>query len=155
MSFYMNDRLLKFKFCVSRPHLTALDTLVSTVEDEAGAQQVRLALHPVALGVQPPLRKQQRRGVPPVVTVGLLAQSTLWIQGRVGTAPVPVEGQRRRAPVHLHAGMEALRHQGPQPRPRVAAPGVRPEGDGEGLGLIHQRRQGLLRIYWREEQMKF
>lgn len=77
LSFDLNDHLLKFKFCVSRPHLTALDTLVGTVEDEAGAQQVRLALHPVALGVQPPLRKQQRRSVPPVVAVGLLAQSTL------------------------------------------------------------------------------
>lgn len=135
------------------PHLTALDTLVSAIEDQTGAQQVRLGFHTLAFSMQASVRKQQSSSVPPVVTIRLLAQSTLCVQGWVA-APVPVEGQRRRAPVHLHAGVEARRHQRPQPRPwpRVAAPGIWPEGDGEGLRLIHQRRQGFLRINWRGEQ---
>lgn len=136
------------------PHLTALDTLVSAVEDQAGAQQLRLGLDIVGFSVQASLGKQQSSGVPPVVTVSLLVQSPVCVQSCVG-APVPVEGHRQWAPVHLHAGMDALVHQGPQPRPLVAAPGIRPEGNSEGLGLIHQRRQGFLRINWRGKQMKF
>lgn len=139
----------------SHPHLTALDTLVSAVEHQTGAQQVRLGLHIVGVCVHASLREQQRSSLPPVVAVRLLAQSPVSVQGRLG-APVPVEGHRRRAPVQLHARMEALLHQlGPQPRPRVAAPIIRPEGNGERLSLIHQRRQGFLRINWRVEQMKF
>ncbi len=133
------------------PHLTALDTLVSTIEDQTGAQQLRLGLHTVAFSVQASLRKQQSSSASPVVTVSLLVQSPVCVQSCLG-APVPVESHRHRAPVNLHAGVEVLLHQGPQPRTRVAAPCIRPEGNSEGLGLIHQRRQGFLRINWREEQ---
>lgn len=131
------------------PHLTALDTLVGPVEDQTGAQQVSGALHPVGLPVEAPVRKEQSSSVPPVLPKGLLTQTPVGVQSWVA-APVSIEGNRPRAPVHLHAGMEALLHQGPQPGPRVATPGVRPEGDGKGLSLIHQRRERFLRIDWRE-----
>lgn len=132
------------------PHLTALDTLVSTVKDETGTQQVGLGLRSVCFPVQASLRKQQSSGVSPVVAVSLLSKNSVRVQGRMG-ALVPVKGHGRRVPVHLHAGVEILLHQGPQRRPRVAAPRVRPEGNGgEGLGLVHQRRQGFLRISWRK-----
>lgn len=132
------------------PHLTALDTFVSFAEHQPGTQQVRLGLHGVGVCVQGPLPEQQRGSVPPVVAVRLFRQSPVCVHARVGAA-VPVEGHRRRAPVQVHAGLEALLHQlGPQPRRRVAAPVIRPEGNGERLALIHQRRQGFLRIDWME-----
>lgn len=103
----------------------------------------------MSFSAQAPVREQQSGGgggVPPVVTVRLLSQNPLGVQARVGGTLLPEEGQRGRAPVHLQARVKTLLHQGPQPGPRVAAPGVRPEGDGEGLGLVHRRGQRLLRI---------
>lgn len=138
------------------PHLTALDTFVSAVEHQTGAQQVRLGLHGVDVRVQAPLPEQQRGSVPPVVAIRILVcQSPVYVHGRMDAA-VPVEGHRCRAPVQVHAGLEALLHQlGPQPRRRVDAPIIGPEGNGERLALIHQRRQGFLRIDWMGERMKF
>lgn len=137
------------------PHLAALDTFVSAVEHQTGTQQVRLGLHGVDVRVQAPLPEQQRGSVPPVVAIRLLGQSPVRVHGRVDAA-VPVEGHRCRAPVQVHAGLDALLHQlGPQPRRRVAAPIIGPEGNGERLALIHQRRQGFLRIAWMGARMKF
>ena len=128
-------------------HLTTLHTLISTIQDQTGAQQVRRGLHFLVFSMQSSLRKQQSSSssLPPV---GLLSQSLLRVQG----APVPIKGNSRRASVHLHARMEALLHQGPQPGPREAAPRIGPEGDGEGLDVIHQRGQRFLRINCRKKQ---
>lgn len=140
--------------CVdSHPHLTALDTLVSAVEHQTGAQQVRLGLHVARICVEASLRKQQR-SVPPVVAVRLLTWSPVCVQARVGV-PIPVEGHRRRASVQCHPWMEALLYQlWPHCRSSVAAPVIRPKGDGEWLPFIHQRRQGFFRVNWRGNQMK-
>lgn len=136
------------------PHLTALDALVSPIDDEARAQQIRLRVHVVGFSVQACLRKQQSSSVPPVVTIGLLSQSSVCIQGRMG-ASVSVEAYRSRASFYLHSRMEAWLHQRPQLRPGIAAaPGVRPEWNGEGLSLVHQGRKRFLRISWRGEQIK-
>lgn len=136
-------------FSLSHPHLTALDALVCAAEEGAGAQQVWLGLGAVTLPVQASVRQQQDDGMPPVRVVRVVSQRPLRVQ-RGARALVPIK--RCWASVHLHAGTEALVHQGPEPGPRVAAPRIRPEGNGEGLGLIHQRRQGFLRVHWRAEQ---
>lgn len=159
--FHLKDFRLHFRGCWaspyvcvdSHPHLTALDTLVSAVEQQTGAQQVGLGLHVARVCVEASLWEQQR-SVPPVVAVRLLARSPVCVQARVG-APIPVEGHRRRASVQCHPREEALLYQlGPHCRPWVAAPVIRPEGNGERLAFIHQRRQGFLRIDWRGDQMK-
>lgn len=132
-------------------YLRALYALVSGVEHQTGAQQLRLGLRAAGFCTQASVGEHH---VSPIIPVRILARRPLRVQGRA--APVNVEADRRRPWVHLHGGWaEALLHQrGPQRDPRKAAPIIRAEGDGKRLAVVHHRGHGFLRINWREKQMK-
>lgn len=126
-------------------YLGALYAFVSGVEHQAGAQQLRLGPHAVGFRTQASVGEHQGSGVYPIIPVRILAHSPLRVQGRA--APVNVEIHRWRPSGRWTEAL--LQQRGPQRDPRVAAPLIGAEGDGERLSLVHQRGHGLLGINWR------
>ena len=119
--------------------------------DEPRTEQLGLGLQVVVGGSVEDLVGEEHRGSVeptiggPVVAVVLLSRPLREESSLVGA--VLVKGKTRALVQVRVVVLEALLHQVPEVRPRVAVPGVWPEGHHEGLGLIHQRRQGFLRVH--------